>query len=239
MAIGDIIAGPFALSYFSPQGLALAADDTLFNADANSDEVKNISLTGTDITSWAADNISGLTYDDTDDTLWAVNQSTDLIIHYSLTGTILTSFTIAELSSPLGITTIAESPANLRVYDTVDEELWLISKSGSFIGITVGGLTNVNMKNVAYQQGATDPLFRGDYFISYFSTGRIENIDGQFSSTINYTITTSTNQSGIAWDGANLWSVNSSDDELELLEIDGLPPPDIKGFSQGYIGILI
>lgn len=236
MALGDVIAGPFALSYFSQQGLALAADDTLFNADAVSDEVKNISLTGTDITSWAADNLSGLTYDDTDDTLWAVHQPTDLIIHYSLTGTILTSFTISQVSSPLGITTIAESPANLRVYDTVDEELWLISKAGAFIGITVGGVSPVNIKNVAYQQGATDPLFRGDYFISYFSPGRIENIDGQFISTINYTINTSVNQSGIAWDGANLWSVNASSNELELLEIDGLPTEPL---IQGYIGILI
>ena len=90
---------------------------------------------------------------------------------------------------------------------------------------------------IAYHKDAVDADYRGVYFVSYFSPGRIVNITGAVSSSpINYTINTSVNQNGIAWDGANLWSVNSSNDDLTLLEIDGLPA---KPSIQGYIGILI
>ncbi len=238
MALGDVIAGPFALSYFSPQGLAYAADDTLYNVDASSEDVNNISLTGTDITSWAFTGfLSDLSYDDSDDTLWAIEPSANQYKHYSLTGTVLGTFSNAEISSPGGITTIPENTSILRIYDAVDETIWRVTKTGTFEGWAIGDVSNVNIKMIAYQKDAVDPDYRGVYFVSYFSPGRIENITGLFSTgPPNYTINTSINQNGIAWDGANLWSVNSSSNELELLEIDGLPT---KVGSQGYVGILI
>lgn len=238
MALGDVIAGPFALGYFNPQGLAYAADDTLYNVDANSKEVKNITQTGTPITSWAfTGNLDDLSYDDSDDTLWATDPALNQYRHYSLTGTVLGTFSNAEISSPTGITTLPENTSILRINDAVDEVIWRVTKTGTFQGWQIGDVSNVNNKMIAYHKDAISPDFRGVYFVSYFSPGRIENITGAvFNSPINFTINTRINQGGIAWDGANLWSVNSSDDDLELLEIDGLPAK--PAIIQGYVSTL-
>jgi len=239
MAIGDVIAGPFALGYFGAQGLAYASNATLWNVGDNDKEMKNISLTATPITSWSyAGNLAGLSYDASDDTLWAVENNLNQWIHFSLTGTVLGTFSDGILSSPVAITTIPENTGILRIYDTVDETMWRVTKSGTFEGWAIGDVSNVNIKMIAYQKDAVDPDFRGVYFVSYFSPGRIENITGLFSTgSPNYTINTSVNQNGIAWDSANLWSVNSNSNELELLEIDGLISEE-KARPQGYVSIL-
>jgi len=240
MALGDIIAGPFALGYFNPQGLAYAADSTLYNVGDFDKEIKNITQTGTPISSWAyAGNLDDLSYDDSDDTLWATETATNEYLHYSLTGTLLATFSNAQISSPTGITTIPENTAILRINDAVDETIWRVTKTGTFEGWAIGDVSNVNNKMIAFHKDAINPDYRGVYFISYFSPGRIENITGIFSnSPTNYTINTRINQSGIAWDGANLWSVNTQDADLELLEIDGLPPASIIP-NQGYLSTLI